>query len=282
MKVFVYGARSLTGGGIVEELLASGHQVVAGARQPESLPVRKNLSYVRVDASQPQLGLEALDGVEALTLLSPPGFTTQFEILSPWISRAQERGLKRVVLMTAMGVEFAPPEAPMRKSELFLESSGLDHTIIRPNWFMQNFNTFWVEGIRKDRKIYFPGGEARTSFIDARDISAVAAKLVAGREFLQQAINLTGPQALSHAEVAAQISAAIDQKVEYVDISSQQFQDSLAAAGLPPDYVGFMVYIAGALKEGHAAPITDNVQKVLGRPPRDFAGYARDSKKAWL
>lgn len=282
MKVFVYGARSLTGGGIVEALLAGGHQVVAGARSPEQLPAKDKLSYVQVDATKPELGLEAIDSVDAVTLLSPPGFTNQYDILSPWIQRAKERGVKKFVLMTAMGVEFAPPDAPMRKSELFLESSGLDYTIIRPNWFMQNFHTFWINGIRNDGKIYFPGGDAKASFIDARDISAVAAKLVSGGGFSKEALNLTGPKAISHSDVATILSAASGRTIEYVDITPDEFQKGLLAAGLPADYAAFLVYIAGALKEGHAAPVTDNVAKVIGRAPGDFESYARDHRQAWM
>ncbi len=282
MKVFVYGARSLTGGGIVETLLAQGHQVVAGARAPDSLAPKANLSYVQVDAMKPDFGLDALDSVDAMTLLSPPGFTNQYEILSPWINRAKQRGLKKVVLMTAMGVEFAPPETPMRKSELLLDDSGLDYTIIRPNWFMQNFHTFWISGILQDSKIYFPGGDARASFIDARDISAVAAKLITSGGFAKQAINLTGPKAITHHEVAGILSTTIGRPIEYVDITPQAFEQALLSAGLPAEYAGFLVYIAGALKEGHAAPVTDNVQKVIGRPPGDFESYARDYKQAWI
>lgn len=282
MKVFVYGASGLTGRGVADELTKAGHQVVGGSRHPEKLPGGTNLRYVAVDATRPELGLDALNEVDAVTLLSPPGFTNQFEILSPWIARAKERGLKKVVLMTAMGVEFAPPEAPFRKLELFLEDSGLNFTIVRPNWFMQNFNTFWIAGILKDRKIYFPGGEAQASFIDARDISAVIARIVGGDGYKAQALNLTGGAAITHTDAARFISAATGLDIQYVDMAPEAFVSGLIAAGLSADYANFLGYIAGALREGHASAVLDSVQKVLGRAPISFETYARDHKQAWL
>src|SRR6185295_5909585 len=104
------------------------------------------------------VGLDVLDKVDAAFFISPPGFTNQYDLLNPWLEKAKAKKLKKFVLMTAMGVEFAPPEAPFRKLEIAVENSGLNWNIVRPNWFMQNFQTFWISGILKDKKIYFPGG----------------------------------------------------------------------------------------------------------------------------
>ena len=83
-------------------------------------------------------------------------------------------GVRKLVLMTAMGAN-ADEAAPLRKAEVHLIQSGLAYNIIRPNWFMQNFNTFWLHGILNGGTIALPVGQAKGSFIDARDIAAVAA-----------------------------------------------------------------------------------------------------------
>jgi uncharacterized protein YbjT (DUF2867 family) len=157
MKVFVYGANGSIGSQVVERLLEKGHEVYAGSRSPEKGKRAANLHWVFADAQKPEEGVSILEKVDAAFFISPPGLTNQYPILSPWIAKAQSVKLGKFVLNTAMGVEHAPPEAPFRKVELELESSGLKYNIIRPNWFMQNFQTYWISGILKDKKIYFPG-----------------------------------------------------------------------------------------------------------------------------
>lgn len=281
MKIFVYGASGMVGHTLIQNLLDQGHQVTAGSRKPEAGRKAAGLTWVPADATRPELGTSALEGADRAFFLSPPGFTDQFTILNPWLEKAKSLKLGKFVLMTAMGVEFAPPEAPFRKLELALESSGLDYNILRPNWFMQNFQTFWVGGILKDSKLYFPGGQAKASFIDARDIAACAAAVLTKDDHKNKALNLTGGAAISHDEVAKYISAASGRSVSYVDISPDDFKKSLLAAGVPEDYAGFLVYIAGALKEGHASPVLDTVQQLTGKAPVSFEQYAKDNAKAW-
>lgn len=183
--------------------------------------------------------------------------------------------------MTAMGVEHAPPEAPFRKTELLLETSGLNWNIIRPNWFAQNFNTFWISGILKDQKIYFPGGDAVVSFIDARDIAKVASNLLTSDNFNNQAFALTGPTAINHSEVAKILSKVTGSSITYVNITADDFKKGLLGAGLPEDYADFMNYIASALRDGYAAPVTDSISKITGKSALSFEQYANDHKAAW-
>ncbi len=282
MKIFVFGATGLVGQNLIKELLLSGHEVFAGSRHPEKGKTQENLNWVAADALEPKQGLEILTKVDAAFFLSPPGYTNQYEILAPWIEKAKEVKLKKLVLMTAMGVEHAPPEAPFRKTELLLESSGLNWNIIRPNWFMQNFNTFWISGILNDGKIYFPGGDAVASFIDGRDIARVAAKLLTTNDFNNAAYALTGPSPINHDEVAKIISDTTGKSISYVNITPEDFKKGLLGAGLPEDYSDFMNYIASALKDGYAAPVTDSVKKITGKAPTTFEEYAADHKTAWL
>lgn len=282
MKIFVYGAAGLVGGLVTDKLLSKGHEVFAGSRHPEKGEKKENLHWVPVDSLHPEKGLEILDRVDRAFFLSPGGYTNQYQILNPWVEKAKERKLGKIVLMSAIGVDHIPPEVPFRKLEIAIETSGLPFTILRPNWFMQNFNTFWISGILKDRKIYFPAGDAKSSFIDARDIadSAVAALLndmTNGKSY-----TLTGKEALTHGEVARKISESTGLVIDYVDISSNDFEKGLVEAGLPADYAAFLVIIANALKEGHTAPVHGSVRELTGKDPIGFDEYAKDYKRSWL
>ncbi|TGL51422.1 NAD-dependent epimerase/dehydratase family protein [Leptospira kemamanensis] len=281
MKVFVYGGSGLVGGQLVKELLKTGHEVWVGSRKPDTQPKEKNLHWVFADSKEPQKGIQILESVDSAFFLSPPGETNQYEILAPWIEKAKQVGLKKLVLMTAMGVEHAPPEAPFRKTEILLENSGIPWNIIRPNWFMQNFHTFWIAGIKQDQKIYFPGGNANVSFIDARDIASVAAKLLTTDSHKNQAFTLTGKESINHEQVAKHLTSVSGKNIEYVDVDPQVFESSLVSAGLTKDYAAFLVMIAGALKEGFAAPILGTVNEITGKEPISFQKYAEDHANSW-
>lgn len=281
MKIFVYGATGMVGQNVVNQLLAAGHEVFAGSRKPEAGKASKGLTWVMADAGNPQAGVEILDKVERAFFIAPPGFTDQYAILSPWLNRAKEKKLQKVVLMTAMGVEHAPAEAPFRKVELMLEGSGLNYNIVRPNWFMQNFQTFWIGGIKSDGKIYFPGGNAKASFIDARDISSSVVSLLTEDKFNNQAFALTGPAAVTHDEVAAALSGVSGKSITYVNVTPEDFKKGLLSGGVPNDYADFLVFIAGNLREGHASPVTATVKQITGKEPIAFQQYASDNQAAW-
>lgn len=281
MKIFVYGSTGTVASTLVDKLLAAGHEVFAGTRNPEKMAKRDRLTPVHADSQKPSAGTEVLEKADAAFLIGPPMVVDAYAALKPFVEKAKAVKLKKLVQMTAMGVEHAPAEAPMRHLELDIETSGIPYNIIRPNWFMQNFHTFWIGGILKDGKIYFPGGEAKASFIDARDIAATAFELLTTDKFVNRAFNLTAAEALTHTEVAAKLSQATSKNITYADITSEAFQEALIAAGLPQDYVGFLAYIAQALKDGHAAAISGDVKLVTGQDPITFDRYAADFKAKW-
>ena len=165
--VLIVGASGTVGSELVRLLKADGYQT----RAITSQKTKVGPGQVYANLATGESLSAAFEGVDRAYLLSPPGYADQYKILSPLIQEAKRRGLKKVVLMTAMGAN-ANEASPLRRAEVELEKSGLTYNIIRPNWFMQNFNTFWVQGIREQHVIALPAGTARTSFIDARDISA--------------------------------------------------------------------------------------------------------------
>ncbi|MBM9501046.1 NAD(P)H-binding protein [Leptospira sp. 201903071] len=282
MKIFVYAASGLVSSQVVDGLLAKGHEVYAGTRTPETGKKVPNLHWVKADALQPNLGLEVLDQVDRAFFLSPTGFTDQFGALNPWLEKAKSKNLKKIVLMTAIGVEHSPEDVPLRKLEITLKNSGVPYNIIRPNWFMQNFQTFWLSGILKDKKIYFPGGQAKTSFIDARDIASSAVSLLLDDSSNGKEFALTGKDSVTHDEVAQKLSKATGLNIIFEDITPEEFKKNLLSAGVPEDYANFLVFIAGLLKEGHVAPISNDVKEITGKDPISFDQYANDNKKVWL
>jgi uncharacterized protein YbjT (DUF2867 family) len=166
--------------------------------------------------------------------------------------------------MSAMGAN-ADPNAPLRRAEVQLEQSGVPFNIIRPNWFMQNFNSYWVHGIVEHGKIFLPVAQAKGSFIDARDIAAVAAALLTRDDMNDRDFDLTGARALDHDEVATILSREAGRRIVFEDIAPEAMLQNLLAAGLPADYAQFMLVILGYFKAGYAQRVTTAVQDITGR-----------------
>ncbi len=129
--------------------------------------------------------------------------------------------------------------------------------------------------------LYGMSGEGRVAFIDARDIAAAAAELLTDPGHWGASYSLTGPEALSAAEVAERLSAATGHHVRYVDLPPDVFGQALAGAGMPGWLVDGVVESNTMLAAGHAATVTNEVARLTGRPPRTFAQFAADHRVAF-
>jgi uncharacterized protein YbjT (DUF2867 family) len=275
-RTLIIGASGTVGSELSRLLAAQGETVIKATSRQAGAADQVQLDLVS------QAGLKAaFDGIDRAFFLAPPGHADQEALLAPLIDEATARGLKKVVLMTAMGAN-ADDNAPMRKAERRLEASGLAYNIIRPNWFMQNFNTFWLHGIQAAGQIFLPVGAAKGSFIDARDIAAVAARLIASDAFANRDFDLTGARALDHAEVAVILTQATGKPIAFTDITPEAMLQGLLGAGVPRDYAAFLVLILSYFKAGYAERTTDAVQQITGQGPRTIEQYARDYRASWV
>jgi len=273
--ILVIGASGTVGSELSRLLLDAGHTVRKATSRTPTAPDQVHLNLLTGEGRD-----TAFAGVDSAFFLAPPGHTRQDLLLNPLVDAARAQGVKKVVLMSAMGAN-AIDTAPLRVAERHLEASGLAFNIIRPNWFMQNFNTFWIQGILQQGQIFLPVANAKGSFIDARDIAATAAALLLSDRFNGQDFDLTGPEALDHHQVAALLSEATGKRIGYTEITPEAMREGLLAAGLPADYADFLLVILGYFKAGYSERTTNAVETITGRAPRTVAAYARDYKAAW-
>lgn len=278
----IVGASGSVGSLVASKLAAQGAFVHALTSKPErSGQVEGNIRWIYADLKSGQGVAEAFAGVQRAFIFAPPGYVPQNEIISPLIQEAVRNKLEKVVLLTALGAN-AVDTAPLRVAELELERSGLAYNIVRPNWFMQNFNTFWIQGINEHNKILLPTGKAKGSFIDVRDIADVVVRLISTDDLYNQAFDITGSQSLDHDEVAELLSKVAGRKIGYQEIPPEVLKQGFLAAGLPADYADFLLLILGFFAQGYSAHVTNSVKDLLGRDPITFEQYAEDHRQAWL
>jgi uncharacterized protein YbjT (DUF2867 family) len=269
-KVLVLGATGNVGTQLVAALLAKGEKVKAATRHATPVAGAEAVAfYLEKPSNLP----DVLEGVDRIYLMVPGGHLNTKELTLPIIAAAAERNIK-VVMQSVFGVD-ADDNIPYRQVELALIKSGAKHVILRPNWFSDNFHTYWIHGV-KQGVIAVPAAEGKSSFIDVRDIAASAAAALTTSKHDGKAFNITGPEALGYADAAALISKATGRKVAYQPIDDASFIANLVGAGVPADYAAFLAMIFAPVREGWTAAVTPDVETLTGKAPRSVSTYVKD------
>jgi uncharacterized protein YbjT (DUF2867 family) len=265
MTVLVTGASGRTGSRVAQAARAAGLTVRAASRARG------------FDWDDRATWADALRGADAAYLVHPSdvGAPSAAEAVGALAREAVALGVRRLVLLSSRGEERARP------TEEALRASGADWTIVRAAWFAQNFSEGpLVEGLRHG-ELVFPAGEVEEPFIDVRDIAdVVVAALTAGDRYVGQELAVSGPRLLTFRAAVAEISEATGGELTYTPVTARQYGDALAGFGVPPEETEFLVELFESLLDGRNAHLSDGVQRILGREPREFSDFVRENAAA--
>jgi uncharacterized protein YbjT (DUF2867 family) len=197
----------------------------------------------------------------------------------PAMEAARSAGVRHFVFLSILGIE-QNTVVPHYKIEQYLKNSGMDYTFLRSSYFMQNLNTTHCSEIRDRDEIYIPAGKTRTSFVDVRDIGAVAAVALTKAGHENQAYDLTGGEALDYYQAAALFSQVLGRPITYKDPPAPAFFfRQLRAHSLPFAMVTTWLY--ANTRAGMADRVTGEVERLLGRPPISMRQYIEDYRANW-
>lgn len=232
----------------------------------------------------------ALSGVERVFLCSPgaqpaPGPQPMVAQQTTVIDAAVRAGVQAIVKVSVWGARPGGllAEGAHAEIETRLEESGLDWSILQPSGFMQNFLT-GAGAFTSGGDLLGAYGQARVSYIDCADIAACAAVLLTSDLGSRQRFVLTGPEALTHTEIAAQLSEAVGRTVSYIDRPPADFADNLVAQGLPAQFSTDVATLYADVAGGSLAETTSTVSDLTGRPATTFAEFLareRDLLRQW-
>lgn len=266
--VLVVGGTGTVGGALVAEL-ADRDCVVRGATR--SPPGRGPADeWVAFDFAKPETWGDALAGVDALFLLRPPDHSRVGPI-ADFVDAAVRVGVERCVVLSVLGAE-RNPLLPHRRLERHVASTPLDWTVLRPSFFTQNLTEVHGRDLRHG-VLSVPAGDGETSFIDARDVAAVAAVALTEPGHDGAAYDLTGPEALTYAEVADVATETLGHRIEYTRPSLPRFLLRELGHGRPLGFTLVMCGLYTTARLGLAGRVTDDVETVLGRPPRTVRSF---------
>lgn len=268
--ILVTGASGTVGSEVVKALQKQGASFKVGYRERRL----EGLPGVAIDFDRPETLAPALAGIKTLFLLS-----NQVAPEANAVRAAKAAGVKRIVKLSvwdaaAEGFAFARWH---RAIEREIEASGLSYTFLRPNGFMQNVIHYMGATIKGQNAIFQPAQDARISHIDARDIGAVAARVLTGTDHDGKAYSLSGPEALSYGEIAATLSSVLGREIRYVKISDEDYKQGAVGAGMPEAYADALVDLVRYYRTGGvASKVTGDVRAVTGSEPIRFEQFARD------
>jgi uncharacterized protein YbjT (DUF2867 family) len=269
-NVLILGGTGTTGRRIVQRLHAAGRPVRTASRTRGDTPF---------DLGVPTTWPAALDGVGAVYLLEPDlrAATDHRARIPRFVSLAAASGVRRLVLLSAYGVGEAGDGHPLAAAEQAVRASGAEWTILRPDWFAQNFSEGpWLPGIRSGT-LALPTGDGRAPFIDAEDIADVATAALTEDGHSGHIYQLTGPRAITFGEAVRLIGDATGRTVRHLDVDPSVFVERSVAAGVPPDVARLLTGLLVAVRDGRGSPPDDGVRQALGRPPRTFEDYVAET-----
>lgn len=275
--IFISGATGTIGKRLLKELQGKA-RIKAGSHNEEKIArlLQMGIEAVPFDFNHPGLMLEALQGVKTLFLLT--GDTEIFDRqVQNALQAARQAGVQHVVRISTLGISNDPNDPCMlmhRKGEDHVRESGLNWTIIKPNYFMDNIIENQRNIILNYNKFYGAAGTGRVSFISSWDIAACAAQILLEPEkHYSKTYRLTGPQALSFSDVAGLLSKLLERNIEFVNLRPEQHAEGLRANGMADWLIQSMVFLEICVRDGKFDKVTDDVSRILSRPPEHFESF---------
>jgi uncharacterized protein YbjT (DUF2867 family) len=266
--ILVLGGTGKTGRRMAERLIRRGLPVRIGSRSSEP-------PFAWEDRATWTLALRNM-GVVYITFQPDLAVPGAVDTVRSFAELAMESGARRLVLLSGRGEEEA------QRAERAVQESGADWTILRASWFAQNFSeSFLLEAVLSG-EVALPAGDVREPFIDAEDIADVAVAALTDDGHTGQLYELTGPRLLTLAEAVAEIGEATGRTLRYEQVSPEHYAALLRQHDVPADFAALVIYLFTftTVLDGRNAHLTDGVQRALGREPRDFTDYARDTAAA--
>ncbi|MFK8162186.1 MAG: NmrA family NAD(P)-binding protein [Lewinella sp.] len=260
-QILITGGTGKTGSRVAARLQQLGHHVRIGSRRGRPA----------FDWNDPTTFAPALRGIKMAYVVYSPDLAVPGakDAIREFSKAARNEGVEKLVLLSGKG------EQEAEACERIVASSGLRYTLVRASWFNQNFSeSFLLEPVLSG-EVALPMPEAAIPFVDVEDIAEVVVQALLYDEYDGETLELTGPRKLTFGEAVAEIARATGRSIAFQPISLAAFRGGLQSAGLPDDYVWLLGYLfEEVLGNPDNQTVSQDVEKVLGRPATDFRQYA--------
>jgi len=276
--ILLTGVTGKTGGETARQLLQKGAKLRAIVRNEAKAAELKaaGVELVVGDVSDAETVKRALQGTEKAFLTLPNGRNQEAQE-KQFTDLAVAAGIKHLVKMSSMEA-VAHAKTPIPRGhwavEEYIRGSGLDWTMVKPNFFMQNLLSS-AASIKAQRRLSLPMGNGTTGMADIRDIGAVCAEVLTGQGHAGQSYEITGPEVLTFHDVADRFSEVLGVKIEYVPMPMEQFRERMKNV-LEPWHLNAVCELFREIDEIGLDHTTDTFRTLLGREPISLRQFIRD------
>ena len=280
-QFLITGATGEVGARVVDLLIRCGHRPRVLVRNEQKARSRfRDRVEVRVGNLEDEDSLKAgFDGIDGLFLVN---IRTRIPVRDELAARvAKTAGVKHIVKLSSLDVaQGLAIGAWHEKGEAAIRASGVPFTFVEPTGFMSNLLA-WAPAIKEEGVVRASTGSGRRAFIHTDDIAAVVVQALLCRDYTGQALPITGPEALSFAEVTARLGAAIGRSVTFLPISDDEARERYDRVSGSAEETEAHVSLWRAIREGRLAAVNDNVERIVGRKPIGFAEWLKENLAAF-
>jgi uncharacterized protein YbjT (DUF2867 family) len=265
----VIGAPGKTGRRVAQRLAAAGHSFRPAHRS----------AAIPFDWEKPATWGAALNGMRSAYVAYQPDLAVPgaLKTIGAFFEQALNSGVEKLVLLSGRG------EAECLEAEARLQATRADWTILRASWFYQNFTEGFFSDAILAGEIALPSTLAAEPFVDAEDIAEIAVVALTTSRHSRQLYELTGPRAFSFGEAVAQIGQALGRDIAYIPVSIDDYRAELVRQQVRREDIEVVMYLFENVLDGRNTPVTDGVERALGRPARSFADFVTTAARsgAW-
>jgi uncharacterized protein YbjT (DUF2867 family) len=277
--ILITGGTGHIGSHMVEELIRRKVAFKVMVRSKKKNPVweRAGVEQVMGDFNDPKSLEKSFKGVDTLFSLTP--FVENLvELGVNAVHAAKKAGVKHIVRSSALTADENATTIPRWHWEVekAVEASGMDYTIIRPSVFMQNYLGY-ASSIKSQNAFYASLGDGKVSYVDVRDISAVAVAALTEHGHEGKIYQVTGGEALSNHDIAQLFEKTLGRTIKYVDIPESAANDAMIKMGMPPWMIQGLAELNKIAKAGYLAEVYPTIEKITGRKPISFARFIQDN-----
>jgi len=281
MNYLISGATGDVGSRVTNLLIQRGERPRIFVRNPEKARAQfaDRVEIFTGDLAELSSLKTALAGVDIFSLVTTGPAIPKLDECAAAV--AKDASVRRIVKLSSMDVEQGLTiGAWHERGEASIQASGVSFAFIRPSGFMSNLLA-WSHSIKAEGIVRSSTGGGQRAFIHSDDIAAVAVEALISDAYEGQSLTITGPEALTFAEITTKIGAAIGRRLAYESISDKEAGQRFRATGASEAETEAHVALWRAIREGRLATVTDTVEHVLGRPPIAFDHWLSENAAAF-